>query len=202
VVAAALWNRLWRRAPDDVADPDRKLFLALVLYAVIPIIPLALWPGAQTRYAMPALPAVAAMAGLAVDRLAARRPELAGIPVAVLSGLMAFQFALVWIVGPLFPEAFRESRRGAEVVQGVIRADPRVVYAPLRSADRVLIYLDGPVRYLPPGAEGELTVPSYFLGEQWRADRFATKRPDVALVPRAAIDFDSDVLILYEALPR
>ena len=76
IAAPALFDWVRRRAPADIAAADRPLFLALVLYATIPVVALAVWPGAATRYAMPALLAVAAIAGLCFDRLSARRVDL------------------------------------------------------------------------------------------------------------------------------
>lgn len=198
VAAPPLWNWLRRRPIADVADGDRTIFLALALYTLAPMIPLALWPSTATRYATPALLAIAAIAGLAFDRICRSRGRQANLVATILCGLAAYQLVLAWIVAPLAPDLFRQSRRDAQAIEAVIRTRPGVVYSPLRSADNVLAYLPGPVVYL----EGSATppAPSYFLAETAAADRLAAAHPELSLVPRAAIGTRS--LWFYEVKAR
>ena len=109
IAAPTLFDWARRRAPADIGAEDRPLFLALVLYATIPVLALAVWPGAATRYATPALLAVAALAGLCLDRLIARRVEIARLALSILAGLIAYQFIWGWIAAPLFADRFAKS---------------------------------------------------------------------------------------------
>ena len=97
ICAPALLEWARRREPADVAADDRPCSWRLVLYATIPIIALVVWPGAATRYAMPALLAVAALAGLSFDRLVVRWLTVARLDVSILAGLIAYQIAWGWI---------------------------------------------------------------------------------------------------------
>ena len=200
IAAPALLDWARRREPADIAADDRPLFLALVLYATIPIVALVVWPGAATRYAMPALLAVAALAGLSFDRLTVRWLDLARLGLSILAGLIAYQLAWGWIVAPLLPDMFSKTRIDAHTVEAATRAKPYTVFAPLRLADPVLAYLDRPVRYLEMEELVALPAPSYLLAEPQTADMIGGARKDVAVVLLATIKYKS--LGLYELAPR
>jgi 4-amino-4-deoxy-L-arabinose transferase-like glycosyltransferase len=195
--ALAAWLR--RREPADIGPGDRTLFLALTLYAGVAAVALFLWPGAATRYAMPAMPAVAALGGLAFDRLSVRRPTLTRASLAILSALAGYQLVWGWIVAPSFADRFATSRINAGIVAAATRDKPYALYAPLRTDDALLVYLDGPVRYVQPEDLATLPAPSFFLAHRPVAARLAKQRPD--------LDFDLHVLVgaqlgLYEVQPR
>lgn len=182
------WTWLRRRPLEDVDASNRTLFLALTLYALTPIVPLALWPGTATRYATPALLAIAAIAGLAFDRVSQRRLRQINFALTVLAGLIAYQLVLAWIVAPLAPDLFRRSRRDAQAIEAVMLTEPLTVYAPLRQADAVLAYLPGPVVYLEGGAAPPAR--SYFLAHEALVDIMAKAHPELSFEPRAAIGFE------------
>jgi 4-amino-4-deoxy-L-arabinose transferase-like glycosyltransferase len=192
------WTR--RKEPSDIDEDDRTLVLALVLYAGIALLALALWPGTKTRYAMPALPAVAALAGLAFDRLVARRSIVPRASLAILSGLVVYQIAWGWIVAPLFPDRFSGSRIEAEVIEEATSGNPYVIFAPLRLDDTPLAYLDRPVRYVPYPDLVSLPAPSFLLIDQPSAEDFAARRNDVTLILHAIVG--KQRLGLYEVVPH
>ena len=167
-----------------------------MLYATIPTVALVVWPGAATRYAMPALLAVAALAGLSLDRLAVRWLDFARLGLSILAGLIAYQLAWGWIVAPLLPDMFSKTRIDAHTVEAATRAKPYTVFAPLRLADPVLAYLDRPVRYLEMEELVALPAPSYLLAEPQTADMIGGARKDIAVVLLATIRYKS--LGLYE----
>jgi hypothetical protein len=57
----------WRRSTDGVAVP--RVAAPMVLYSCACTAILFLWPGYNTRYAMPIAPSVAVLAGIGWDRL-------------------------------------------------------------------------------------------------------------------------------------
>ena len=132
IAAPALFDWARRRAPADISATDRPLFLALVLYATIPIIALAVWPGAATRYAMPALLAIAAIAGLCL-RPAGRAPRstLRGWRCRSWPALIAYQFVWGWIAAPLLPDKFARTSHRSAIVEG---GDPRQALHHIRAA--------------------------------------------------------------------
>jgi 4-amino-4-deoxy-L-arabinose transferase-like glycosyltransferase len=200
IAAPALFDWVRRREPVDLAPTDRPLFLALVLYATIPVVALALWPGSMTRYAMPALLAVAAIAGLCFDRLIARRLDLTRVALAILTGLIAYQLVWGWIAAPLLPDRFGKARVDAQTVEAVTRTKPYTIFAPLRLADPVLAYLERPVRYVQEKDLAALSAPAYLLADQRTADMIRNARPDLALVLHATIKHKS--LGLFELTKR
>jgi 4-amino-4-deoxy-L-arabinose transferase-like glycosyltransferase len=195
----ALADWLRRREARDIAPDDRTLFLALTLYAGVAAVALFLWPGAATRYAMPALPAVAALGGLAFDRLSARRPVLTRISLAILAVLAGYQVVWGWIAAPGFPDGFARSRIDAGIVDAATREKPYTIYAPLRSADAVLAYLDRPARYIPVEKLVTLQAPSYFLASRPMAARLAAQRSDLAFTLHVVLGSEVG---LYEVQPR
>jgi len=200
IAAPALLDWVRRREPADLALADRSLFLALVLYATIPVVALALWPGSMTRYAMPALLAIAAIAGLCFDRLSARRLDLTRIAAAILTGLIAYQLVWGWIAAPLLPDRFGKARIDAQTVESATRTKPYTIFAPLRLADPVLAYLDRPVQYFQEKDLTALAAPAYLLADQRTADMIGKSRPDLALVLHATIKHKS--LGLFELTKR
>ena len=188
-----------RRETVDIEAHNRTLLQALVLYAGVATLALLVWPGAATRYAMPALPAVAAIAGLAFDRLVARRIDIARAALAILAMLVAYQIAWGWIAAPLFPDAFRRSRIDAQTVEAATRAKPYAIYAQLRLDDAMLAYLDRPVRYLPEEELPMVVAPYYLLAQASTIAAVAVAHPDFAIVRHATLRREG--LALYEVQP-
>jgi 4-amino-4-deoxy-L-arabinose transferase-like glycosyltransferase len=200
IAAPAMFDWGRRREPADVSGADRQLFLALVLYATIPVVALALWPGAATRYATPSLLAVAALAGLCFDRVMARHADLARLALSILATLIAYQIVWGWIAAPLLADTFGKARIDAETVEAATRARSYTIFAPLRLADPVLAYLDRPVQYLEEQQLMAMPAPSYLLAEPQTAERIGKARSDLAIVLHATIKHKS--LGLYELVPR
>ena len=171
IAAPALFDWARRREPADISRRQTaRCSWRSVLYATIPTIALVVWPGAATRYATPALLAVAALAGLCLDRLLRAASILRGSALSILAGLIAYQFVWGWIVAPLLPDTFGKTRIDAHIVEAATRAKPYTIYAPLRLDDAVLAYLDRPVRYLEGEQLMALPAPAYLLAEPQTAD--------------------------------
>jgi 4-amino-4-deoxy-L-arabinose transferase-like glycosyltransferase len=195
VLIPAVALRLWR----TVEDPRQgELLLALTLFVAPALIVLALWPGANIRYALPALPAVVAIAALLFGPLASRFRLAARATLGVLAALSAYQLAWNLVVAPLAPDAFAKSRIDARILAAAAPDPGKPVLAVLRIADPVLAYLDRPVRYLPDLSQ--VTAPSYLLAFRGEAEELDAARPDIALVFHAGISFHD--LSLYEVIPQ
>lgn len=196
----SLFAWLSRREPADIAPADRRLFLALVLYAGVAGTVLALWPGGgAARYALPALPALAALGGLAFDRLSIRLPALSRLALVVLSGLVVYQLAWNWIAAPGFSDSFSRSRMRAAIVEAAAADASHVIYAPIRLDDGLLAYLDRPVRYLRESELKTLPPRSYFLAPEAVAGRLSAERKDVTFVLHAVVGSGTG---FYEVRPR
>ena len=104
------------------------LALALLLYASLCTLVLVLWPGSGTRYAMPAILAVAALAGLGYARVRAEHPRWLDGGIGVAFVLAVYAIAIGWIAMPLKPTLFAGSRIGAEKMTAPMGPNPAPLY--------------------------------------------------------------------------
>ena len=167
-----------------------------MLYATIPVVALALWPGAATRYATPALLAVAALAGLCFDRLIARRARSCAAGAVDPGRADRLSARLGMDRRTAASRHVRQGAHRAQTVEAATRAKPYTIFAPLRLADPVLAYLDRPVQYLDEKQLMALPAPAYLLADPQTADMIGKARPDLAIVLHATIKHKS--LGLYE----
>jgi len=188
------------RRTDYVSASNRALLTALALYGGLTLIPLALWPETQPRYAMTALLPAACIAGLAFDATYRKLRNLARFAIATLLALVVYQMVWGWLVAPVFWDEFASSRLDAQTVAAAAPDTSRPIMAPPRSADAVLAYLDRPIRYLSNEEMAAVAVPAYLLGWQENADAIAARRPDVA-VNRLAVMRENGI-VLFEVTAR
>ncbi|MGZ4984859.1 MAG: ArnT family glycosyltransferase [Chthoniobacterales bacterium] len=175
----------WKQQEECQNEEKRELWDMLLWYAGAATLVLFFWPGANTRYAMPAAPVVAVMAGLAFDDLCQRRRVFVRLAVTLLVALMAYQFALVWIVMPIYAARFGASRTaGVAIAQAVSPSAP--IFNVGGPDTNQLFYASRPIRWIrreealqiePPAwlvlAPSELEwikarQPNYFFGQSVR----------------------------------
>ena len=81
---------------------------------------LLIWPGGvATRYAMPANLALAVVGGILFDRWWTTRPCLIAVSNTVVTGISTAFIVLGWIVIPLAPIAFTQSKSSAQAIAAV-----------------------------------------------------------------------------------
>lgn len=127
LAALPLW-RGWRRH----AGFEVSLARPFALYAVGCTVPLALWPHAVARYAMPAMPGVAVLAGLAGAAAWRAGPQASRMAIRGLV-LAAFAVRLAWLAAiPLGPARNETARRLAETLAAPLRTsrDPVLILGP------------------------------------------------------------------------
>lgn len=105
-LAALFLSRAWRRREGLDGRSGRPF----ALYALGCTVPLALWPYALPRYAMPALPAVAVLAGLSGGSLLRSGPRAARIATSGLV-LAAFVARAAWLAAIPFDGRRNEAAR-------------------------------------------------------------------------------------------
>src|SRR6202020_2310683 len=99
------------------AGRDSDLMLAAVLYAGIASLVLLVWPGGvATRYAMPANLSLAVLGGILFERWWTTRPWLIAASNTVVTGISCGLVVLGWIIMPLAPDTFRQSRISAQTI--------------------------------------------------------------------------------------
>lgn len=156
--AAPLWWGVFRKP-----EGDRDLPLALLLYAGTITLVLVAWPGARARYALPALPAVAAACGLGFHAMRAARPRLLAMAVTIGAGAAAFQLITVLGVMTLLPAPFTRNRDAARAMAHAIAERPAPVQL-VFPAHNVAAYLGADVRVVSPDAAVQQPGAVWMLG--------------------------------------
>lgn len=167
----------WRRQKGDVP----AVVAPMVLYSSVCTVILFLWPGVNTRYAMPIAPSVAVLAGIAWDALEKSRYAVGRRITAIAVALLAtYQVLLVVMVMPLFADRFGETRLAGEAIGRAVRAAPAPAYC-LHLDTNMLFYAKLPVQCLYMQGLAALTPPAWLLIPAPYLAELARLRPDVKL---------------------
>lgn len=160
LLAPLLWVRIRQNGRDAKVPP---VALPLALYASACTIAVVLWPGTNSRYAMPCAPAVAVLAGFAWDAVAGTKYVRLRPAVAVFTGaLVLIQIALAVVVLPIFAERFGASRAAGRAIERAIRADPAPVFC-TDLATNQLFYVHGPIRFIDAPKLGSVVPPAWLV---------------------------------------
>jgi len=169
---------------------DRDLMLAAVLYAVIASLVLLVWPGGvATRYAMPANLALAILGGILFDRWWATRPWLIAVCNTVVTGISTSLIVLGWIVMPLAPDAFRQSKISAQTIAAVRDMVPGTLYVTKSSTNgNVLAYVAAPIRAVGLKDIENLRVPALAILTVSEVSEITSQKPDFRAIPHAILN--------------
>jgi 4-amino-4-deoxy-L-arabinose transferase-like glycosyltransferase len=151
------WNQR-----ETLDREKRELHELLFWFAGAATLVLFFWPGANTRYAMPAAPAVAVMAGLGFDYLWQRRRVLVRAAMIMLGGLIAYQLALVWIVMPMFAERFGASRTAGLAIARAVGPSTSVFNVDGPDCNQ-LFYVSRPIRLVRRDEALQLQPPAWLV---------------------------------------
>ena len=167
----------WRRGHKGPEVP--AIVAPMMLYSGICTLVLVLWPGFNTRYAMPIAPSLAVLAGIAWDTLeksgysAVRR-----FAAVALSLLMVYQIVLAVVIMPQFADRFGETRLAGKAIEQAIRAAPAPAYCQ-RIDTNILFYVHEPFRCLDLHGLAALKPPAWLLIPAPVVTEFAQLRPDL-----------------------
>lgn len=184
---------MWRaRQKADATIPS--VALPLALYAGCCTLAVLFWPGSNSRYAMPCVPALAVLAGLAWDALAGTvYARLRGIAVIAISALVVFQVTLVTIVTPLFADRFGASRMAGKAIERAIRAGPAPVFC-TDLATNQLFYARVPILCIDPANIASVTAPAWLIVGREQRSLLEQLKADV--VARTALETESGSRLL------
>jgi 4-amino-4-deoxy-L-arabinose transferase-like glycosyltransferase len=167
----------WRHQKGDVP----AVIAPMVLYSSVCTVILFLWPGVNTRYAMPIAPSVAVLAGIAWDRLEkSRYSAVRRFATTALSLFIIYQVVLVVVIMPLFADRFGETRIAGEAIGRAVRATPAPAYC-LHLDTNMLFYAKIPVQCLDMQGLAALTPPAWLLIPAPYLAELARLRLDVKL---------------------
>jgi 4-amino-4-deoxy-L-arabinose transferase-like glycosyltransferase len=171
-------------------DRERDLMLAVVLYAVSATMILLVWPGGvATRYAMPANLALAVMGGILFDRWWDARPWLIAVSNTIVTGISTALIVLGWIVMPMLPDTFRQSRISAQSIAAVRAMVPGTLYFnPLAVNYNVLAHVPAPVRNVGLVNLDNLKVPALALLTESETSSLRGQAPNIRAIPHAILN--------------
>jgi 4-amino-4-deoxy-L-arabinose transferase-like glycosyltransferase len=126
-------------------EANRELALALLSYAAAGTLFVLLLPGTRTPLAMPMVPAVAVLAGIAFHHFLTRLPRLVLFTQFLAGGLLLYVLVLNWLAMSLFPAAFNRDADEAEPLVAAILERPAPVYVVPNAVNlNVVFYLPKP----------------------------------------------------------
>ena len=179
---------LWRARDAEWNIPP--VALPLVLYAGLCTIAVVVWPGSNSRYAMPCAPAIAVLAGFAWDAIAGTKYAwLRRMTVAIACVLTAFQIVLANAVLPLFADRFGGSRIAGQSIERAIRANPAPAFCTDLATNQLFYMRAGPIRCVDPADLGSIAAPAWLIMPREQAPLLARLNHDLSM--RAAVETDT-----------
>jgi hypothetical protein len=178
------------------------LLLASLLYASGCTLVLLFWPGGvATRYAMPALPALAVMAGLMFERLRYDRPKLTAGALIVAQSIALYVIVLGWVAMPLAPKLFQRSRQASEPINEIHKDNPGPIFALSADLDyNILAHVTAHTLILDPAELEKIAAPALLLLKPPEVLMLTRTNPGLKILQRAEID-PAHGLSLYEIAP-
>lgn len=187
-----------RRPRVEKPAAQKNLLTALLLYALPCTVLLVLWPGARYRYAMPAVPALAAAAGLLFDRLRPRESSARYVALCAILGLGCFQIALNWLVMANFPALFAKSRLAGGTIAAVMATNPAPLYAAHGTGDdEFLLYVPPPIRAIEAADLPQQNLPAWALLTPEQARQLQMSQPDLDLKVRLVLPQYANLRLVY-----
>jgi len=169
----------WKRHGDTYAAPS--VVAPFTVYTGVGTVIVALWPGFNSRYAMPMAPSLAVLAGIAWDGLEKSRFAIVRRIMAIaVSLLIVYQLLLVIVIMPLFADRFGETRLAGEAIGRAIRAAPAPAYGVWLDTD-VLFYAKIPLQRLEMNGLSVISPPAWLVIPAENLNEFGRQRPDLKL---------------------
>lgn len=166
-------------APLAFRKPDTgeaRVKLALALYAGVCTVFLVVWPGFNSRYAMPIAPPLAVLTGFFWDR-----PDFARtrrVVTIMLCAFVVYQVVLVTIVMPIMSQRFGASRADGLALARAIDRDPAPVYCTGLDTNQ-LFYVRRPIQCLDIDKAPLPLTPAWLLVPHSVAEDLAKRRTDL-----------------------
>ncbi|MEI8340376.1 MAG: glycosyltransferase family 39 protein [Verrucomicrobiota bacterium] len=163
---------------------QNELIRLLCWYAGAATLVLFFWTGARTRYAMPAAPAVAVLAGIAFDQIRHRSLLLGRVAVSILAGLFLYQMALVWVIMPVYADRFGSTRTDGRIIDRILQPFSALPVFNVGGQDAdELFYVNHPIRRIELCDAALIKPPAILLIEPVVQAGLEKQRPDLNFQP-------------------
>lgn len=181
----------WRVIKQPQSERD-ALLAALILYAGVCFVILAVWPGARGRYAMPAILATAAAAGLVFDRMRFDRPMLVRIACAFLAACVLYRVVLGWLLMPAMPDLFGKSRYYGQAIAEVVSIRPQTIYTTTPIYHDVFVYVPYRVEVANFASLVDKPGPVWIILDATQLQALRAARPNQSVVLHLASRWPSE----------
>jgi hypothetical protein len=169
----------WRREQTTAAVS--AIVAPMLLYSAACTAVAVVWPGFNSRYAMPIAPSIAVLAGIGWDTLKkSKYPIFRRGVLGLLCLLIIYQFVLVIVIMPLFSDRFGVGRSDAKALEQQIRAAPASVFCTGLDTNQ-LFYLQVPFRCIDLTRIALLTPPAWLVIPESMISEVERLRPDLDL---------------------
>jgi len=190
LLAVPLGLAIWRGQPNR----HRDLAQALLLYAGMATAALIFWPDANGRYAMPAVLAVAAAAGLFFEHVRARSLWLTSLAQLVAGLLIFYALFINLILMPIAPQLFRGAAKIGEPIAAAVGVSAPVYVVDDAVHRNALLSVRAPVRRVAWQTLKTLEPPFFLLvtaeqGHRSEADLTCFRLVKILDLPSACLFF-------------
>lgn len=180
------------------------LLLAAVLYSVACTLVLLFWPGkVAARYAMPGTMTLAVICGLMFEDWRHSHPKV--IASALVVTCMIFGGLLVrgWIVMPIVPHLFQESRLAGEAISAALREISGPLYVANGDATdhNMLVYVRGPINAVSLGDLARVNISAIAVLRPEHQRTVFQMRPERQLVEKGSVVSGKTHYNIVETIP-
>ena len=185
-------------------ESSSRLWLALLLYATACTAVLLCWPGTRSRYALPAVLAVASLAGLLFARMRPRHSRTFKASDALIALLAAYQLLLGWVVIPNFSPLFAHARVTGEQMARVMNSAPAPLYAVEDARDlSPMVYVPAPIRQIPFERLPGVSFPAWAWLRPQEVSELQARHPELDVDMRLILpEYENTRLVYIRRQPQ
>ena len=182
---------------------ETPLVGALVVYAALFSFVLMVWPHTQGRYAMPAVPAIAVLSGIAAAASWGRNRWADRALIFMIAALALYQITVAWAVPYIRGDKAYASRLAGQEITQVISEDAAPVYVPAsRVHANMLVYVGPRVKAVADEKIADLNGPAWVLVPADQKADILKQLPRLGDSPIATVTSNYGAYQVYRLLQR
>ena len=151
---------------------------------------------------MPGNLGLAVIGGILFERWWFSRHWLIAVANTIVTGLSTALVVLGWLVIPVSPDTFRQTRIDAQIIAGVRPTLPGTIYAAETTVSaNVLAYVPAPVRRIPVHELAKLTAPALAVVTPAEMEALARANPGMRILSHTRLT-GNPALVVVEIRPN